>query len=649
MFLYRVQYGDSPSSIAEHFTGNPERARDLIIANPQKEWTGISGVLTFKSLDTGEILTLPTSWHVTTNIGIGVGRPPLVGLGAGETMEDMLKSAAEGGDFPLEKLSRAARAEVDKLSSQSETLKRAQSVATVIESISQGGITWQDAVNVSATVATFAAGPIAGAVVMGLGMGLEALRGVLGDMLPFLGGSSRIPSYAVDISMDCLVVKNTLTGKREPGKNAPYGFDSPGWWHIVDRNVVKPGTETWDPRGIPGVAGPWVFTGTAWIYMESDFATKCRYTNTTMECSLPNYENFQYRLPGRALMWMFGVVFNELWEIDQSLADSSISSESRNELGFRKFFYSLLLRNWESRINCNVNMNDRLLLIGAVKIWNDAHINSSSIKFKPIFPNPPANYFADAAKGYCNYEFNISGRVPNRPTYDSCECPSNGDRCDWSVTDISWSRSKTFIEFMLTGTFDPLQQREMAPIDVNLGSEGIITERFTSRKKISKTSTSTTKKVVIGTAVIGAISAASLWYYSYRTGHTFGGAAKYLYGKTKRKLGLSAREAMENPIDFPPKRELPMLPSGPTSTAIVPYKAPFTSIVPRQARKRVAYRFELGGDPYMETVRMMSDGTAVAYRNTRPIARFIPTKYQYSKIRAGNGTLLVYMNQLLEK
>lgn len=653
MGLYRVQYGDSAASIAERFTGDANQARDLVLANPHKKWTDNDGPLQFKEIFIDEILTLPVLWD-----GSGLSGP-LVGLGQGET---------QATSAFIDKLSTSAKEVAQGLSSKEAEVARATTIANTISSIaSNGNVSWDAVVGVAATVATALGTPLAGGVVAALGMGLKVMENVLGDVLGFLKGSSELPPYPVDIAMDNMVIKNMVTTKFIPGKGRPYGFDSPTWMHIIDPNDLKPGSQTWDARGIPEAnVGPWWFTGSMWIYGESDFARSCKYTNTTVSCTPPNYENFQYNVPGRALMWMFGVVLNELYEINGYLAqlDAGHQIANRSDLEFRKFFYGLLLRNWESRCNGNVNINDRYLLAGAVDIWNKTHSSEETRTFRQIYPNPPVNYLNDAAQGYCKYEFNISGRIPSRSTSGECECPSRNNQCDWSVTDISWSRTKTFIEFMLSDPYDPVAKIGMPPLVVNTGRRldvispskkltGIIFEKsdrvgsvldkfvqLTDKPKATSTGT----KVLIGTTVVGAIGAAAIWYHAWSTGRTFLGAAKHVYSLSKNvfKKKRRGRSARENPLaPLARRRETPLLPPG--STPVHP--API--VVRKSSSRRVAYRVDLSGDPYVEAVRMLPDGTAVLYRRRRPMARFRPAKYQFLKIRSSEGALLIYADQLL--
>jgi hypothetical protein len=59
---YVVKEGDTPSTIAQRFVGDPSRMRELIAANPQKATQEVNGVRTFQSLTAGEALTMPEAW-----------------------------------------------------------------------------------------------------------------------------------------------------------------------------------------------------------------------------------------------------------------------------------------------------------------------------------------------------------------------------------------------------------------------------------------------------------------------------------------------------------------------------------------------------------------------------------------------------------
>ncbi len=59
---HTVQLDDTPATIAQRFTGDPSRMRELIAANPHKPTQSIQGVTTFQSLTAGEKLLIPASW-----------------------------------------------------------------------------------------------------------------------------------------------------------------------------------------------------------------------------------------------------------------------------------------------------------------------------------------------------------------------------------------------------------------------------------------------------------------------------------------------------------------------------------------------------------------------------------------------------------
>lgn len=312
--------------------------------------------------------------------------------------------------------------------------------------------------------------------------------------------------------------------------------------------------------------------------------------------------------------------------------------------------FAILIQNAINQFNCSLFIPDNELLDSFVKVWNQSrdHNDPNMVLRKFDITPPPVR-----SPGPCNNE-DVSGCVPPNegtvPIDPITQAFRNG-HFDWNAY---YGDGQTHWNNL--GSLYIIDAKPIAP-------PGGRIKKYTHLYKDEPTSTTT--KVVIGTTVVGAVAAASLWYYAYRTGRTFTGAAKHIYDVTKlatKKTFTRRRGVREgNPL---------ALPAGPTSTAIVPYRQsdpeqrsivpyrqevvpyqpphrPSTAIIPRKRSKQVAYRFELGGDPYEETVLMLGDGTAVAYRQTRPIARFTPTKYQLPKIISGHGTLNVYTHQLL--
>lgn len=70
--MYRVGIAQTPAHIAQHVTGDPNRARELIAANPHKPRTGMGGVPTFQTLQEGELLHMPPSWRAKfSHLGLG--------------------------------------------------------------------------------------------------------------------------------------------------------------------------------------------------------------------------------------------------------------------------------------------------------------------------------------------------------------------------------------------------------------------------------------------------------------------------------------------------------------------------------------------------------------------------------------------------
>ena len=67
MFTYRIQEGDSPMLIAERFTGDPSRYKELLAANLWKIRVIRDGQPTFFNMRVGELLRVPPAWRTLPN------------------------------------------------------------------------------------------------------------------------------------------------------------------------------------------------------------------------------------------------------------------------------------------------------------------------------------------------------------------------------------------------------------------------------------------------------------------------------------------------------------------------------------------------------------------------------------------------------
>jgi hypothetical protein len=67
MFTYRIQEGDSPMLIAERFTGDPSRYKELLAANLWKIRVIRNGQPTFFNMRVGELLRVPPAWRTLPN------------------------------------------------------------------------------------------------------------------------------------------------------------------------------------------------------------------------------------------------------------------------------------------------------------------------------------------------------------------------------------------------------------------------------------------------------------------------------------------------------------------------------------------------------------------------------------------------------
>lgn len=133
------------------------------------------------------------------------------------------------------------------------------------------------------------------------------------------------------------------------------------------------------------------------------------------------------------------------------------------------------------------------------------------------------------------------------------------------------------------------------------------------------TSSTTAAKVVGGVAAASAIGAGALFIYAKTQGTTVGALLAKAFTSSKRFVGLR-----ENPLP-------PLLAAARPGTT---------------KGRKVAYRVRLELDPVVETIRVDGDGTATLIRYGREIVRFTPSDWQLVKIRAGEGEVLIFADQV---
>jgi hypothetical protein len=207
--------------------------------------------------------------------------------------------------------------------------------------------------------------------------------------------------------------------------------------------------------------------------------------------------------------------------------------------------------------------------------------------------------------------------------YDIDKLPTSG-RYNWPV----YPNPLNIVEFDLRGgstlgapkkisvnlgKFIPTTPAEKSLLVGQLKKVSLVEQLNLSTPSTQSAQTSTASKVIAGVAVTAAISAAALWAYAYYQKITFGSALYKVVG----------RFAKENPIavDVPRRR---------TSKG-----------------RRLAYRVRLDASPSMEYVQVMPDGSAILLRHGHQVAKFRPTTYQLPKIHAGDGELLIFVDQLI--
>lgn len=136
-------------------------------------------------------------------------------------------------------------------------------------------------------------------------------------------------------------------------------------------------------------------------------------------------------------------------------------------------------------------------------------------------------------------------------------------------------------------------------------------------------SASTTTKVVLGAAAVG--TGVVLWHVfvgGYTLASTSKGVvsdAKAAYKKTKSWVERELGGRKKNPIQL------------------------FGLHAATRGRS-VAYRADLGNG--MDRIALTKTGSAVLYRREQPVAKFKASKYQKTKIRSGEGEVLIFTDQL---
>ena len=293
---------------------------------------------------------------------------------------------------------------------------------------------------------------------------------------------------------------------------------------------------------------------------------------------------------------------------------------------FESLAFAIIVQNVINRVNCSPFVNFQDLLESIVQTWNMSRDKRQEFKLIKIDiePAPNGSPFLHASNPdkvvdpitqlfiYTRFDFAASQADGGRP---------------------HWLNTNSF--YIIDGPPIP------SPNAWIYGTANL--DGTTPSKEPS-----TASKVLKTTAVITGVAAASLGAYAYFTKQTFTGAARNLYGRAKGTItNTFSRGVKENPLALPERTDA-IVPYDPP-TEIVSYVPP-TEIVSYGSHnkgRRVAYQVDLNGDPYIETIRVLPNGDALIYRHTRPIAKFAPSPYQLAKIRSGNGSLSIYVDQLL--
>jgi hypothetical protein len=619
MGLYIVQAGDTPGLIAKKFTGSENAFPDLLTSNPGKDTAFVDGSLTFVRLRTGEMLVLPNTWRIPV---VGVSGPTDPGYIPAENDPVLaaLKNVATSST-DVSKAADAAKALATILPfttdpKASAILSDAASQAIALVKSGQAPTAGQIAATV-AHVAGFAVGvyaagavavgsmvPVVGTVVgavVALGIGVtDLIVSALGHTDPEVVKPTTIDMYK-SVARDPWNPFNILP-ERLPG---PRLTDSPNWVHFIDFDRLMPGTNgavIYDSSLVLSCQGnnPPMDAqygnnsfNAAWMtnVCPGGFSINSNQRGTSAcNDALVPCDVFTYSAPGTASYWMFGVVLNEIWRIRNPIGTlvggvmssgnglASLNDAQRRTVNdFKLFFYNLLLHNWEFKANGAVNMSDRILLAGAVAVWNSQHSDSATYTFNPIpyeALTDARHFLYDIDYGFCHYEYRTRQNVPTASAvigaissdsgvFGRCPTRSGGDhqpQKEWSLTDISWANTFSFIEYIITGgeTLSPLDQEPMPSMTINLGInphvgihkisliggpsveaqlEGIVAQSDTAKAAavvIDRNKTMT--HWAWGLGVTATAAAGGLYWYARRHHLPVRSAAKQLASTAKQKV-----------------------------------------------------------------------------------------------------------------
>lgn len=125
------------------------------------------------------------------------------------------------------------------------------------------------------------------------------------------------------------------------------------------------------------------------------------------------------------------------------------------------------------------------------------------------------------------------------------------------------------------------------------------------------------------TAIVGALGAGALWWYSLHNGLSFTQGAKRVYSNVKHTV-TKPFGRKRNPID---------------TVNVLPVKS-------STGGRTVAFRVRISE---METILLEDKSNAVLYRYNTALVRFRPTTYQLTKIRAGEGEVLIFEDQIVDR
>lgn len=668
---YRVQFNDTPQTIARVTTGSPARWPEIIALNPHKPRVVVQGLTTFAALRAGEMLNVPERIHTGCFDVVGVGR---VGVGDGTSdltstpqyqqgltaLQNQLtqENTAQGGSLTTlqgkigaasylyqneyeglitntfntgalasangDPLVGAAQAASQVVATGSTILGAVHTISGLVDAAEHGTPTQIVQAFSGAMLAAEGIAVATGAVTAGVGAAICAGIALATDVIDDLISSPPV----VDTIGTCSIT--------DPAAVPPWviGVVYPVMNPHIQPVTGGPSSSMW--RKFPvaaNVPDAWWFTFVGIID-----ATTGQQTAGTVPWITPggwqsggSYDQWASCggngiRPIDAAYAQYHQLECDIIAANQTLAlpAPGPGEAATAYANFTQAYYAAWAANQEFALNGlgKSVQSDPTVLIHVANHWNNAHAPGVGLEI-----DAPPNSSSSQAIAW--------------NTTCSSTLPANA-YIHLLVGDLR-SQSGSDSDSILTGgqtlhlntgpLYEVLDLSAVALLGATMIDPGA------AATTSSGPPTSTASNVAVGTAAVVGTAALSTFIYAQIAGVAFTTVLSHVWKHTKSlvsgsKKTVKRRRARENPIMLPED-------SSSSSTAMQLRRRVYMP-----PKRRVAFRVNLDQGPAYEAIVLTGYDTAVYYRYGKPVVQFKPAKYQFGKIRQQYGELLIYADQV---